>query len=170
VVATPNKLALPITEVGAISPPRTIQLTNESDAPVEVSTLEIRCYGPGAADALPGEFELLQGHPRVLGPREAMTVDVVFRPTRAIPHIGARLVAKGRHAEQIIYVSLRGAASEPRGEHSDQRELSIAEHDARLLEFTATPTVDNYSDMLAAVLAARNLTDRLPRTPRRRSA
>jgi hypothetical protein len=161
VIATPPRLDLPITEVGAISAASTVTLTNQGDDPTDV-TMEVVLYGGGAAPALPGEFELVDHQPRTLRPRESRTVEVVFRPQRVVPHIGARLRARGHGHDDRTDVRLHAIPAPQRADHADQRELSVAEHEARRLEVSAAPSVERYGDMLAAVLAAQRLTDRAP--------
>jgi hypothetical protein len=160
VVANPQRVQFPATEVGAVSAPRTITLTNHGSAPVDIASLELVLYGGLGAAAYPGEFELLQNRGRSLRPFETLAVDIVFRPTRVVPHIGARLRAKGAGDHEQVDVTLQAVPAAPQANHADQRELSVAEHDARRLEVTTTPSVLHYGDMLAAVLAARTLTDR----------
>src|SRR4051812_23384037 len=160
VVANPRIVQFPATEVGAVSPPRTIQLGNHGDAPIDVTSLELIPYGGTAQPAFPGEFELIRGQACRLRPFQSLIIEVVFRPYRVAPHIGAHLRAKGAGANEQLDVALKAIAVAPRADHADQRELSVAEHDARRLEATANPSVERYGDMLAAVLAARALTDR----------
>jgi hypothetical protein len=160
IVATPHSVQFPETEVGAVSAPRTITLINRGHAALELASLDLLLYGGTGEAAQPGEFELVQGHARSLGPLETMAVQVVFRPTRVLPHIGAHLRGKGTAAHQQVEVALRAASAAPRAEHADQRELSVAEHEARGLEVAAPSSVEHYGDMLAAVLAARTLTNR----------
>jgi hypothetical protein len=161
VIATPPRLDLLVTEIGAVSPPSTATLTNHGDDPADVA-MEVVLYGGAAAPALPGEFEIVDHRPRTLRPRESMTVEVAFRPQRVVPHIGARLRARGQGHDDRTDVRLHAIPAPPRADHADQRELSVAEHEARRLEVTAAPSVQRYGDMLAAVLAAQRLTDRAP--------
>jgi hypothetical protein len=105
-------------------------------------------------------FEMTQGGARQLRTLETMAVQVVFRPTRIVPHIGAHLRVKSTGAHEQLDVALKGTPATPKAEHADQRELSVAEHEARSLVVAGTPSVQHYSDMLAAVLAARSITDR----------
>lgn len=160
VVANPRTVQFPATEVGAVSPSRTIQLINHGDAPIDLASLELIPYGGTAQPAFPGEFEVVRGQACRLRPFQSLIVEVVFRPYREAPHIGAHLRAKGAGANEQLDVALKAIAVAPRVDHADQRELSVAEHDARRLEATATPSVERYGDLLAAVLAARALTDR----------
>jgi hypothetical protein len=160
IVATPHSVQFPETEVGAVSAPRTITLINRGHVALELASLDLVMYGGTGEAAQPGEFELIQGQARSLGPLETMAVQVVFRPTRALPHIGAHVRGKGPAPHQQVEVALRAASAAPRAEHADQRELSVAEHEARGLEVAAPSSVEHYGDMLAAVLAARTLTNR----------
>src|SRR5947207_994671 len=61
-------------------------------------------------------------------------------------------------------VNSRPDATAP-AEHAEQRELSVAQDDARRLEITQAPSVKRYGGMLAAVLAAQHVTDRAPDNP-----
>ena len=160
IVATPHSVRFPETEVGAVSAPRTIVLVNRGYAVLEIASLELVLYAGTGEAAQPGEFELIRGQARSLGALETMAVEVVFRPKRALPHIGAHLRGKGPAAHQQVEVVLKATSAAPRAEHADQRELSVAEHDARGLEVAAPSSVEHYGDMLAAVLAARTLTHR----------
>ncbi|MEO7730240.1 MAG: Fic family protein, partial [Kofleriaceae bacterium] len=110
--------------------------------------------------AYPGEFEIIQGRPGCLRPLETMAAVIVFRPTRVVSHIGAHLRIKGHAAHDRIDVTLKAVPAPPRTDHAEQRELSVAQYSARQLEVTGGPSVQHYGDMLAAVLAARTLTDR----------
>jgi len=160
VVAMPHTVQFPETEVGAVSPPRTITLINRGYVALELASLEFVMNGGTGEAAHPGEFELIEGQPKTLGPLQTMAVQVVFRPSRALPHIGAHLRGKGSAAHQQVEVALKASAAPPRAEHAEQRELSVAEHEARGLEVAAPSSVQHYGDMLAAVLAARTLTKR----------
>ncbi len=160
VIATPPRLDLPVTEIGAVSPPSRATLTNQGGDPADITALDVVLYGGAAAPALPGEFEVIDGRPRTLHPRESMTFEVVFRPQRVVPHIGARLRAQGHGHDDRTDIRLHAIPAPPRADHVDQRELSVAEHEARRLEVTAAPSVQRYGDMVAAVLAAQRLTDR----------
>jgi len=160
VVATPRVVRFPETEVGAVSAPCTITLCNHGSAPIDITSLELVLYGGTGEPAYPGELEIIQGQPGSLRPLETMTVVIVFRPTRVVSHIGAHLRIKGHAAHDRIDVSLKAIAAPQRPEHAEQRELSAAQHSARQLEVTGAPSVQHYGDMLAAMLAARSLTDR----------
>ena len=160
VVATPHVVRFPETEVGAVSPPCTVTLVNQATIPVVVEALEVILYGGTAEPALPGEFELIEGRGGHLRPAEMMSIQIVFRPARVVPHIGAHLRVRGHGAHDRVDVTLKAIPAPARADHADQRELSVAQHAARRLEVTEAPSVQRYSDMLAAVLAARALTDR----------
>ena len=159
-IATPHRVQFPETEVGAVSPPRTITLINRGSVALELASLELVPNGGTGEAAHAGEFELIDGQPTTLGPLQTMAVQVVFRPSRVTPHIGAHLRGKGSAAHQQVEVELKASAAPPRAEHADQRELSVAEYEARGLEVAAPSSVQHYGDMLAAVLAARTLTNR----------
>lgn len=159
VVATPQIVQFPETEVGAVSPPRTVVLANRGHVAIDIESLELARHGGTGASAYPGEFELIQGQAGQLRPLETMAVQIVFRPTRVVTYIGARLRAKGHGAHDHVDVILKAVPAPARPDHADQRELSVAQHAARRFEITGTPSVQHYGDMLAAVLAARTLTD-----------
>jgi hypothetical protein len=159
VFATPQIVQFPETEVGAVSPPRTFVLANRGHVPIDIESLELVRHGGTGASAYPGEFELIQGQAGQLRPLETMAVQIVFRPTRVVTYIGARLRAKGHGAHDHVGVILKAVPAPARPDHADQRELSVAQHAARRFEITGTPSVQHYGDMLAAVLAARTLTD-----------
>jgi len=83
-VATPHTVRFPATEVGTVSAPSTITLTNHGDEPIDIASLELVLYGGTAEPARGGEFELIRGRPGHLRPRETITVEIVFRPTRVV--------------------------------------------------------------------------------------
>lgn len=159
VVATPDIVRFPATEVGAVSPPQRVQLINRGATPAEISNLDLVPYQAFGEPALPGEFEIVSGSHAQLAPSQGLVIDVVFRPRRVAPHVRARLVASGASRSEAVHVTFKAVGVKPRAENADQRELSTAEHEARKLRVSPTPRVERYGDMLAAVLAARELTD-----------
>jgi len=158
-VPTPHVVRFPATEVGAVSSPQTVTLTNPSAAPVDVHSLVIALLDFAQEPAQQGEFEIVQGQPGRLPPLGAVTVQIVFRPTRVVAHIGAQLRAEGNGAHERLAVTLRGIPVPARADHAAEREFSVAQNTARRLATTGAPNVEHYGDMLAAVLAARELTD-----------
>jgi Contact-dependent growth inhibition CdiA C-terminal domain len=159
-VATPRHLRFAETEVGAVSSPRTITLINQGAEPIDIASLELVFRDGAGEPAHPGEFELVQGTAGRLLPWRTMTIEVVFRPSRAVSHIAAHLRAKGHGSHDVADVIIKASSVAARPEHADQRELSVAQHTARKLVTTGTLGVEHYGDMLAAVLAAQDLTDR----------
>lgn len=161
IASDPEVVRFADTEAGGASPPVTIRLSTTSAAPIEIESIEV--FPSHADDGPPaaGEFVAWEPSARKLQADAPLSIDTQFHPAR-MGRLIAQLRIHGRSNGQAVRHQTRlvGRATQAKDANRDQRESSVALMSARAYASSrvavpnATP---KYTDMLAAVYAARQL-------------